>query len=684
MNDAVLNRMGWFSSLIRFLLSTLVLFTPLLYSERFGMVRFRYDFLPFHREDLVYFLGLLFLGFALCRHLRDAGFTCRRNDVIHRQGFLSRFPDGPAACLLMVLLVWLAIGAWRSPVPQSGWQSFRFFLAYLGIFWIVRQEADARLARLLAWVILVPGWLNSILALLQNWGWDPWFETPQGTDLSTGRMFILGFNGNTNFLAPFLLLCLLAAGTLYTVTRNRPLRIFLLASFGLFLVALALTQTIAVLLTLLICLAVVLAAACRFLHWNRARMYRTAAFACLAAIGILLLLTALHYSGIQAWDPLRMSDTYQALVHGQWDRFLHGRYYIFCFVREMILDHPWIGSGLASFAQNSFRYETDLPNLDAFQFVRSYRHHLEAHNEYLQLWAEAGLPALLAVVGLLVIWWTELKPRLGMSSMHNEARIHEETGSPDKEGTDDRDRWYLTAGWALMAGSLLFNALANFTWHLPHLAMMLAVSLGVSVAAADRAADAGRGSIEEKRSGIWWPKLACLPVGFLIAWIGFLQVDIVRSRIIRERIEPYMVLIGKESAQSREEYDPAVQNLVRRIQGEAKRAVELDPYRMENHYNLALIQAGQFQWMESWESLQKAERLRPTTEIYLQMARAALQMQSSAEMRSQIARALRFHPFQTSAQEFLKRIGESNIGGKPYPPIMKEQRSPLAVPRMVP
>jgi len=64
---------------------------------------------------------------------------------------------------------------------------------------------------------------------------------------------------------------------------------------------------------------------------------------------------------------------------------------------SMILDHPWLGTGLGSFRLLYPRYRLPGETVSAGGWV---------HNDFLQLWAEAGLPMFLMLLGLAawVIW----------------------------------------------------------------------------------------------------------------------------------------------------------------------------------------------------------------------------------------------------------------------------------------
>jgi O-antigen ligase len=148
--------------------------------------------------------------------------------------------------------------------------------------------------------------------------------------------------------------------------------------------------------------------------------------ALLASVALLAYLAALAVSGglsvaqrlvdtVQGGDPLRLM-----LLRSAW---------------LAIMDHPWLGTGLGTFrllyAQYRFPDETGT----AGGWV---------HNDYLQVWLEAGLPMLLMLLGLVLwlVWaiWRTLRPS-------------------KQEGGREA---LLRMGYLAGIGAILLHALVNF------------------------------------------------------------------------------------------------------------------------------------------------------------------------------------------------------------------------------
>jgi O-antigen ligase len=71
-----------------------------------------------------------------------------------------------------------------------------------------------------------------------------------------------------------------------------------------------------------------------------------------------------------------------------------GREYIYTSTIRAIADHPWIGTGLGSFAETFSRYRDARLDTDNFFFDK-------AHNTYLELALEIGLPAMALLLAIL-------------------------------------------------------------------------------------------------------------------------------------------------------------------------------------------------------------------------------------------------------------------------------------------
>lgn len=115
----------------------------------------------------------------------------------------------------------------------------------------------------------------------------------------------------------------------------------------------------------------------------------------------------------------------------------------------MIADHPWLGSGLGSFRLLYPRYRLEGEAGTAGGWV---------HNDYLQLWQEAGLPMLLLVVALLAWIGREMWRTL-------------RTGRTDGSGL-------VRLGFLAGAMAIFIQAATNFMFYFAFISLMLGLYLG--------------------------------------------------------------------------------------------------------------------------------------------------------------------------------------------------------------
>lgn len=115
----------------------------------------------------------------------------------------------------------------------------------------------------------------------------------------------------------------------------------------------------------------------------------------------------------------------------------------------MIVDHPWLGTGLGSFRLIYPSYRMSTESVSGGSWV---------HNDYLQLWQEAGLPMLLILVALL--FW-----------------IAREMWRATKSGKGDAET-LLRMGYLSGALVVFIQAATNFMFYFSFIALVMGLYLG--------------------------------------------------------------------------------------------------------------------------------------------------------------------------------------------------------------
>ena len=256
---------------------------------------------------------------------------------------------------------------------------------WIGVACLVGWNAGlepARLRRLLAG-LTVPASALALLAVLQFHGLYRPFEFAAGAE--SARLAITSLAGNTGVLAAYLVLPALAAQWLVRRwwRRRRAAAAAAAAALALCLYALALTQT----MTALAALAIGSAA-----FWL-AVLPRRRALAALGAAALLLLLA------VGLMPPLRkkVAAAGRAVAAGNWSRALQGRTAGWRTAAWMAGRRPLTGVGHGAFAAEYAEARLALAERGVRFSAGERRMFANAHNEYLEVAAEWGLPGLAAL-----------------------------------------------------------------------------------------------------------------------------------------------------------------------------------------------------------------------------------------------------------------------------------------------
>lgn len=333
---------------------------------------------------------LYLLALALCR-LRRGGCSLRRiGGLWRRLSATQRLLAGYG-----LLLIFSALA---SPYFQLVWwgggryEGLLTMLVYLAIFMAVSTWGRFRPGYL--YLLLIPVGLNIILSLLQLQGGNPLGLYPSYYDYFDGNVLysgqFLGTIGNTGLLSAFF--CLAVPAMLCYAVRERADRRAAALLAGAVVAALIMFRSgvaaglVALLLTALIVIALLLPG--RRLRW----LY----------LLLLLLLLAVGLCWLSAYDgePEGLFGEAAAIVQGEADgSFGSGRLAIWQETVELIGERPLLGGGPDTLGERlDFYFTRESDGRDS-----GYRTKVDtAHNDYLNIAANNGLPALaLYVLALL-------------------------------------------------------------------------------------------------------------------------------------------------------------------------------------------------------------------------------------------------------------------------------------------
>jgi O-antigen ligase len=303
-----------------------------------------------------------------------------------------------AAGLAAGALLWAVVAALLSPRSAAALDGARTLVLFALLLPLgARIGFQGHHGRLLLAAFLAASAVNAILAVLQGAGALRLFAV----ETLSGRQDTGALLGNEGHLALLLALAFVTASTLAFEVTRPALRGALLALLVVFLAALALNRN----LTAFVALAAGLASFLALRYHRRALV--PIGLGLVAVAAATLLAAPLRQRAVAAWSDARA---------GSWDRLLTYRLGPWAAAAEMIRSRPLLGWGPGSFGaefvphrlRGELRYRTRFLNPG---LTSSYP---QAHCEYLQAAAEAGIPpavAAVVAVGLVIAGATRVARR---------------------------------------------------------------------------------------------------------------------------------------------------------------------------------------------------------------------------------------------------------------------------------
>lgn len=306
---------------------------------------------------------------------------------------------GGAAAPPRVVLVPLAFAGLIALHGVLGWsaQGRLTLLACLYLLWATaimvtaRALADrfglTRLTVVLASSIAAGAFVSALIAIVQAHGLP---GTPRSwmIPLFDGRAY--GNLGQANHLADYLALGLASLGLLGATGRLPAIAQVIAGSAMLYGLSLTGSRSSWVYLTVLLVGAV---AGTRRLD---ARLRRRLTTAAAVAVGLFVAIQLILASGVMSLAPTAVTTAQRLPVRAPGGE---ERWTIWAGAWRIFLESPWAGGGYGSFAARFFDVAPDLdPPLPSIA-----AHH--AHNMFLQVGAELGIPGLSLLLAGGILWW---------------------------------------------------------------------------------------------------------------------------------------------------------------------------------------------------------------------------------------------------------------------------------------
>jgi O-antigen ligase len=321
---------------------------------------------------------------------------------------------------------WAFIVTLASPMPQVSVHSFLTVSACMMFFLAAYLYAD-RAPLSVLWLIIVPAMANGIFFITQQrWSWNPFLPVTED------RLYMIfrtrtAFLGNSNDVADLLTVGLVCAVALAAL-QGRRMRILSLLATVILLFSLLATGALTV---LPVVAGAVIALAVVSMRRNVMIWIMLALFLAVAIV-----------VGINRVE----ARTGVALSTAAIDEVLSGRLVAYAAAGGMGLDHVVTGVGPGRFGAEYFEYQIRMKDRfdGSFYEPSLWINYSEVHNDYLQIFAESGLPGLLILLTALIV--------LARSALSLKSR-----GEPDVPRVE-----FARTGGLMITVSLAIMAAAHF------------------------------------------------------------------------------------------------------------------------------------------------------------------------------------------------------------------------------
>jgi O-antigen ligase len=538
-----------------------------------------------------------------------------------------RFPVSRWEWLLSGGVLYAGLHTLFSSSPELSWTGFKSLFLFALLFLLLRAISTRKFQELIWFGIAAALGVNGILTVLQYYGLLDLMRSATGSVIR-GRINPAGFIGEVNsggFLFGLAVIILIY----FVVTEKRPLmRLTACALMGMNLVALAYTRTITASVALLVCALLWLL----FHHWwvlrggsgvsrELTRFWLLLAFFALGSLGV----------AYQAGLVQRVVMVGKAFEQGEWTHATAGRIPVFMLTWEMIREQPWLGRGLNTYGKDFFHFRVGTEAGRKARLLHQPGAFREAHNEYLQVWEELGIPGiviLLALIGGLL--WRSLV------SIRSE--------------TDPRRSYWL----GMLSIGIVYVAIGCLAFFPLHLALTGAYTILLCVALRENQ----EGEVGDSRGDSWQRSRIVLPIllGILLVLAGgFVLQAIDGWRANREAgIAEFLVrsASGRDyrAAQRRAIADEALARM--------EKAQDLAPdlYELHSLKGSVLMLLGRYELAA--DSYSKGLEYFPSAELYTNLATAFLALGQNEKASECLEFALAYAPRYgkaRQAREFLRR-----------------------------
>jgi O-antigen ligase len=379
-------------------------------------------------------------------------------------GARSPRPCAGSGLAFAALVAWHAAAVAWAPAQGLAMSSLAYWLSFVALYHVIRLNV-ARVANL---AIL---WGAATVAAVITAVWTTGEDATRGTlsgmvmaRLPDWRGYLAAGLGNSGHIAGYIGYCLPAAATWFLL-RRRPSVVGIVV-FIIMFAALVVTWSVGSTGSALVASLIWVAVAAR------TRLRRVFQWRGLILLAVLGLAVTAFYLLPHPLNPHRHGLWAEAFASERWKEGGPTRLAIYLTTWHMIRHNPLLGIGAGNFTHAYV--QQIVPGVIADPRLRQYAGAFtnDAHNEYLHVWCETGLPGLLLLAAVVILFFVEIRQILRRATLHVAAVA-------------------VAAGGCMTA--LLLDAIMTFPFRLPaHMAMLTLALASVAALPRDRFACATR------------------------------------------------------------------------------------------------------------------------------------------------------------------------------------------------
>jgi len=302
-----------------------------------------------------------------------------------------------------------------------------------------------------------------------------------------------------------------------------------------------------------------------FLRENRLR---------LLVLILILSIISLIYSSPNPLNPTKRNIAQEGISYTNLEySSTQQRFLIWLSTIQIIKEHPLLGSGIGTFRIHYPGSQGKVLSLEKNKkYIPVANKSINAHNDYLHLWAETG------IIGLLCFFW------LIFLFYKKSFKYLKEVKREDK---------FLLIGFMGMGIALLVDALFSFPFHIIQNGMLFPLMLSLSILIGEKREETGKKDVnlEKKKFPLLIRRAIQISIVLIAVSLGILRVRVFIADTHLKTAEIIMQAGAYPAAEK-----------------EAERAVKINPYNGEAYSYLGGINIYLGKYKEAIKNLKKAEK----------------------------------------------------------------------------